>query len=125
MAAIAKYPAKRAVALSTVLARDYGLLVKWKALQTYVLREDLWTTKRPMPHSSMPASSSSSALVAVAAAMPTTGVVAPSIVEAKIGDLPSHRDTIVQAIRGHPGMKSIALATLMEKSYAVRVHPAA
>ena len=51
VAAIAKYPAKRARALSTVLELEYGLLVKWKALQTYVLREDLWTTKRPKPPS--------------------------------------------------------------------------
>ena len=40
-AAIAKYPAKRAIALATVLEREHGLLVKWKALQNYVLREGL------------------------------------------------------------------------------------
>ena len=44
VAAIAKYPGKRAMARPTVLNREYGLLAKWKALQTYVLREKLWTT---------------------------------------------------------------------------------
>ena len=49
----------------------------------------------------------------------------PSIVEAKIGDLPSHRGNILQATRSNPGIKSIALATILEKRYAVRVHNAA
>ena len=47
-----------------------------------------------------------------------------TIIEAKIGDLPSHRGTILQAIRSNPGSKSIALSTILEKSYAVRVHHA-
>ena len=51
-AANGKHPAMRARALSTVLRRDYGLLVKWKALQTYVLRECLWTASEPKPPSS-------------------------------------------------------------------------
>ena len=60
-----------------------------------------------------------------------TAITAPSvassstIIEAKIGDLPSHRGTILQAIRSNPGIKSIALSTILEKSYAVRVHHAA
>ena len=49
VAAISKYPHKRANALSTVLNDEYGLLVKWKALQTYVLRQNLWTVSRPTP----------------------------------------------------------------------------
>ena len=88
-------------------------MVKWKALQTYVLREDLWTTKRPKPSSSMPSSStSSSAAVASASAMNPPDATSRTIVEAKIGDLPSHRDTILQAIRGNPGLKELALATI-------------
>ena len=42
VAAIAKHPLKRARALSTVLQREHSLLVKWKALQNYVLRKGLW-----------------------------------------------------------------------------------
>ena len=88
--AIGKHPTKRAHALSTVLHRDYGLLVKWKALQTYILRHHLWTSKRPSPAAAMSSTSAS------AAAMPAapTAIAAPSvassstIIEAKIGDLP-------------------------------------
>ena len=48
-----------------------------------------------------------------------------TIIEAKIGDLPRYREMILAAIRANPGRKSIALATVLEKSYAVRVHQAA
>ena len=114
VAAIAKYPAKRARTLSTVLEHEHGLLVKWKALENYVLREHLWTTKQPSPPSTMHASSSSSIVASSAAA---ASIVAPSsIIEAKIRDLPSHRDTILLAIRSNPGVKSIALATILELS---------
>ena len=120
--AIGKHPTKRAHALSTVLHRDNGILVKWKALQTYILRHHLWTSKRPNPAAAMPSASASSV------AMPTapTDLVAPSvassstIIEAKIGDLPRYRKMILAAIRANPGSKSIALATILEKSYAVR-----
>ena len=57
--------------------------------------------------------------------MNPTDIASRPIVEAKIGDLPSHRDSIVHAIRSNPGIKSIALATILEKSYSVRVHHAA
>ena len=125
--AIGKHPTKRAHALSTVLHRDYGILVKWKALQTYILRHHLWTSKRPSPAAAMSSTSAS------AAAMPAapTAIAAPSvassstIIEAKIGDLPRYREMILAAIRANPGTKSIALATILEKSYAVRVHHAA
>ena len=45
VAVVLKHPAKRASALSAVLAKDYGLVVKWKALETYCLREQLWIQK--------------------------------------------------------------------------------
>ena len=52
--AVGKHQTKRARALSTVLHRDDGLLVKWKALQNYILRHHLWTSKRPSPAATMP-----------------------------------------------------------------------
>ena len=121
-AAIAKYPTKRARALSTKLELEYGLVVKWKALQTYVLREDLWTTKRPKPSSSMPSSStSSSAVVASASAVNPTDGASRTIVEAKIGDLPRHRDTILAAIRANPGKKAKKLSSILASGYGLRV----
>ena len=100
--------------------------MKWKALQTYILRHHLWTSKRPSPATAMSSTSASTAAMPAA----PTAIAAPSvassstIVEAKIGDLPSHRGTILQAIRSNPGSKSVALSTILEKSYAVRVHHA-
>ena len=120
-AAIVAYPTKRARALSTVLKREYGLLVCWKALQTYILREGLWTFSRlatdasnPVAHY-MASAPSPSALVASA----------PTIVEVKIGDVPIYRDKIVRAIRCNPGNAPITLATILRTNYAVCVHHAA
>ena len=39
---MAKHGTMRAQPLATILSREYGLLVKWKTLQTYILREQLW-----------------------------------------------------------------------------------
>ena len=60
VAAISDYPSKRARALATVLSREHGLVVQWKALQTYILRAGLWTPAAPgvAPSVSIAASSS-------------------------------------------------------------------
>ena len=72
--AISKHPAKRARALSVVLRDDYALIVKWKVLQTYMLRNHLWPFRRP---TAAPAMASSSALSDVrpvaASSMPSSG----------------------------------------------------
>ena len=105
-AAISHYPFKRARALATVLSRDYGLVVKWKALQTYILRAGLWNRAAPVaaPSVSRPESS---------AAIP----------DAKLGDLPSYHGSIVTAIRENPNKRAKAMATLLLDRYkVVRVH---
>lgn len=122
--AIAAYPAYQARALSFVLQRDYGLFVKWKALQNYILREHLWTSKRPKPAAAIESAAASSASMPVAAAIRAGTSMAPSptISEAKIGDLPRYRGTIIVAIRANPGKKAKALAAILAKDYAIKVH---
>ena len=115
VAAIAKYPHKRANALSTVLCDEHGLYVKWKALETYCLRHQLWTYSRPKPCVQPP-------IVTPASGAATAS---SSIIDAKIGDLPAYRDQILLAIRNNPGSKGMALSAIMEKTYGVRIHHAA
>ena len=110
--AVAKYPDKRAIALSTVLQRDYGLRVKWKALQTYILRQGLWTVKRPIATSAIDVPNAPDATAATPVA---------TIVDAKIADLPRYRDNIIAAIRSNPGKKAKALVSIALSDYAVRV----
>ena len=117
VAAVAKYPLKRANALSTVLQTEYGLLVKWKALETYCLRQNLWTLDRPKP----PVPKFAVAMASTSAASASTAA-STTIIDAKIGDLPAHRERILLAIRSNPGSKAIALAAFLEKTYSVRVH---
>ena len=104
VAAIAKYPHKRANALSTVLCDEQGLYVKWKALETYCLRHQLWTYSRPKPSPPIVTPASKAAV-----AVPST-CAASSIVEVKIGGLPPYRDRILHVIRSNPGSKGMLLS---------------
>ena len=54
VAAIAKYPNKRAKALSKVLLTDYGLAVKWGTLYDYAIRHNLWSSANPTTVPAMP-----------------------------------------------------------------------
>ena len=89
--------------------------MKWKALETYCLRHQLWTYSRPK------------SCVQPPIVTPVSGDVtaSSSIVDAKIGDLPAYRDRILQAIRNNPGSKGMALSAMIEKTYRVRIHHAA
>ena len=46
----------------------------------------------------------------------------PSVVEAKIGDLPRYREQLLAAIRANPGKKAKLLAPIMLHDYAVSRH---
>ena len=54
VAAIAKYPNKRAKSLSKVLLTDYGLAVKWATLYDYAIRHNLWSSANPTTVPAMP-----------------------------------------------------------------------
>ena len=111
VAAITKYPSKRAQALVTVLCREYDLKVKWKALQNYVRREGLWTS---VPGSVATGSVAASSSMAASSSEPVS-----SIPVARIADLPLYRDAILSAIRDNPGKRAKALATLLDERYEV------
>ena len=115
VAAITKYPSKRAQALVTVLCREYDLKVKWKALQNYVRREGLWPSVSSTVATGSVAASSS---MAASSSEPVQ-----SIPVARIADLPRYRDAIITAIRENPGKCDKALATFLLDRYKVcQVH---
>ena len=121
VAAMSHYPSKRARALATVLSREHGLLVQWKALQTYILRAGLWTPAAPgvAPSVSIAASSScpqSSAAIPDVTSCPQASAAIP---DAKIGDLHAYRDSIVAAIRENPDKRAKVLASMLLDRYKV------
>ena len=117
VAAIGKYPAKRARALSTVLEREYGLFVKWKALQTYCLREQLWGGKQTLVASTSAQPRQEQSYGSSTAAGPCSTM---TICKGK-ADLNEHHGRIRDAIARHPGKKSKALSAILEQNYLLQV----
>ena len=114
-AVISKFPTAKAAVLSSVLRKDYGVLVKSKTLQAYADRENLWMPVKPA--ASAMAASVSPKIRSIAAAKP--------MARSKIKDLPAYRDKIVDAIRRNPGKRAKALSKILREESIVDVQWAA